>query len=142
MLGGRRQATDVRSVDAERSVDTREEGVKGGDGKGGEFDGREVVQEAVGSRTLDCNIEDAPIPTRKAGAQEIAQRRGCRYCPVQHEGSHQVHALLAAPSIDFTRGHHELNPVGLVREFGGLVPTRDRKRGPIALVGTVADATG
>ena len=28
VLGGRRQATGVRSVDAERSVDTREEGVK------------------------------------------------------------------------------------------------------------------
>ena len=108
-------------------------------------DGREVVRKAVGTRTLDCNREDAPIPTRKAGTQVSAQRRGCRYCPVQHEGSHQVHTLLVAPSTDLTRGHHEHNPVGLVREFGvlpPLVPARDRKRGPIALVGTVANATG
>ena len=73
---GLRQATDVRSVDAERSVDPREEGVKGGEGKGSELDGREVIQEAVGPRTLDRNRKDAPIFACKAGAQGSAQRRG------------------------------------------------------------------
>ena len=50
---------------------------------------------------------------------------------------------MVAPTTDFTGGHHELDPVSLIREFRVLpllVPARGRERGPIELVGTVADA--
>ena len=62
---------------------------------------------------------------------------------MQHEGSHQVNTLLVAPTSDFTGGHHELDPVSLIREFGVLpllVPARGRERGSVELVGAVADA--
>ena len=62
---------------------------------------------------------------------------------MQHEGSHEVNALLVAPTTDFTGGHHELDPMSLIREFGVLpllVPARGRERGSVELVGAVADA--
>ena len=62
---------------------------------------------------------------------------------MQHEGSHEVNALLVAPTTNFTGGHHELDPVSLIREFGVLpllVPARGRERGPIVPMGTEANA--
>ena len=59
---------------------------------------------------------------------------------MQHEISHQVDTILVAPTSDFTGGHHELNPVCLVREVGVLVPARCRERGHIVPMGTEANA--
>ena len=63
MLDGGRDAAEVGGIDAEGSVDTREEVVGGGE-KGGELYGRGVVREAVGAGALDGNGQDAPIPPR------------------------------------------------------------------------------
>ena len=76
VLDGGREAAQLGGIHAEGSVNTCEEGVGGGEGKGGELEGRGVVQKTVGPRTLDRNRKDAPIPASKAGAQGSAQRRG------------------------------------------------------------------
>ena len=40
---------------------------------------------------------------------------------MQHEGSHEVNALLVAPTTNFTGGHHELDPVSLIRHDKVLI---------------------
>ena len=76
VIDGGREAAHFRGIHAEGSVDTCEEGVGGGEAKGGELEGRRVVQKTVGPRTLDRNRKDAPILASKAGAQGRPQRRG------------------------------------------------------------------
>ena len=64
MLDGGPEAAHVGGIHAEGSVNTCEEGVGGGKGKGGELKRRGVVQKTVGAAALGGNEQDAPIPAR------------------------------------------------------------------------------
>ena len=59
MLYGGREAAHLRCIHAEGSVDTCEEGVGGGKGKGGELKRRGVVQKTVGAAALGGNGQGA-----------------------------------------------------------------------------------
>ena len=64
VLDGGREAAHVGGIHAERSVDTCEEGVGGGEGKEGELEGRGVLPKTVDTGAPGGNGQDAPIPLR------------------------------------------------------------------------------
>ena len=59
-MGGRKAAR-VGCIHTEGSVDTCQEGLGRGEGKGGELEGQGVVRQAVNAGTLDGNGQDAPV---------------------------------------------------------------------------------
>ena len=59
-MGGRK-AAHVGRIHTEGSVDTCQEGLGRGEGKGGELEGQGVVRQAVNAGTLDGNGQDAPV---------------------------------------------------------------------------------